>query len=65
LNSDRHEALIAGAKRFEREELRKAVERITGARLAVERNAYAQTVIDVLFLELVAHTEKPKAGAGR
>lgn len=65
LNSDRHEALIAGARRFEREELRKAVERITGARLAVERNAYAQTVIDVLFLELVAHTEKLKAGAGR
>ncbi len=64
LNSDRQDALAAAAARLSREQMRAAVERISGTRLAVERNAYAQTAVDVLFLELVAMSEK-EGGAVR
>jgi len=54
INSDRADAIASLAKRAERTDLRCAVERISGTRLAVERNAYPQTAVDVLFLELAS-----------
>jgi DNA polymerase-3 subunit delta' len=57
INVDRRETIVRCATGYHWRSLQQAVDRIAGTRLAIERNAYGQTAIDVLFVELGALAE--------